>query len=187
MWRLMSLAWAVEHDTEEHSAVHVGLETAYQAHEVTFGLHAVARAPWRGRLGGFASGRMTTHHNYAEAYLGPYLDLGGGWQVGFGAGLETYAHNPWRLALVCDWERPRWQALAVVEYGGSGYWYHGLAAYQIHKMVAVGVFAQRFDGLGPMAQWRLGPMRVWAAGLYNPEHEERAKGSGFVAGLDLHL
>jgi hypothetical protein len=94
-------------------------------------------------------------------------------------GLET-AEMPLRLAGSAAWSDHTFEALAVVEYGGSGAWYLATANVWI-SWVGVGGYAQRFDGIGPWLGLRFEPIVFWAAPVYEPEEAT----AGVMAGVEF--
>lgn len=43
-------------------------------------------------------------------------------------------------------------SLTVLEYGGSGYWYLFINTFAVHKNVNVGLYVERFVGIGPRVE-----------------------------------
>lgn len=189
---LCSLAFASEWHEEPSEGsvpVHVGVEALATDHEVVVGLHGGFRWPVTERFGVLVAARITSHdRGYAESYLGPYVELGS-LVLGLGLGLEANSeHTYGRAALVTEWQLKRLHASAVVEAGGTGYWYHLFADYRLVKPLSVGVFAQRGDGLGPLIDVQVGHLKLWTAvPLYNYEHRKHESGLGAMAGIDLHF
>lgn len=105
--------------------------------------------------------------NYGEAYIGPTWSPTADLSLGIACGVEV-ADAPWRVAAFISARHTRLSLLGAVEYGGSGLWYKGLAAYNLGP-VGVGVLAQRFDGIGPRLSGNHRNFELWAAPLYDYE------------------
>lgn len=115
---------------------------------------------------------------YAETYIGPTWSPTVHFSLGIAGGMET-ADDPWRVMAYSMAGYMSLHLLGVVEYGGSGLWYKGVASYAIGP-VSIGAMAQRFDGLGPrlaVSRWNL---ELWAAPLYDIE----AKSPSVLVGLN---
>lgn len=104
---------------------------------------------------------------YAETYLGPTWHPAKGFSLGLAAGVET-AEKPWRVAATATASHDKLFGLGIVEYGGSGLWYKGLATYSVGP-VGLGVLAQRFAGVGPRVAVSHKGFELSAAPLYDFE------------------
>ncbi len=177
---LVNLALAGDHDAESPRSmpVHLGIDATVSAPEIeTEGMaHGQITFPVRKHIGLSFSGRATTAY-YGELYLGPAFRFE---QFTFtpSIGLET-ADMPLRGAASADWANERFHLLGIIEHGGSGTWYHALSNIWLDP-IGVGIFAQRFDGIGPWAALQSHHFQFWVAGLYDPEDERL----GGIAGLD---
>jgi hypothetical protein len=162
--------------------VHVGVDAIMSAPEVetAASLHGLVIIPLVDRVGLSLFARATTHEFYSEVYAGPAFSLGN-LVLTPSLGIES-SNMPVRAAASADWAPRYLHVLAIVEYGGSGLWYHSLANFWL-KPVGLGVFAQRYDGFGPWVDVRIQHFDVWTAGLYDYEDDRL----GVIAGLELHL
>lgn len=113
------------------------------------------------------SGTGIVAPGYAEMCFGPTWHPTKSFSLGVAAGVET-ADDPWRVAGTVMASHDKFWALGIVEYGGSGLWYKGLASYGVGP-VGLGVIAQRFAGVGPRIAGRYHGFELAAAPLYDFE------------------
>lgn len=116
------------------------------------------------------SGAAVVAPGYAEMYLGPTWSPSKTLSLGVAAGIET-AEDPWRVAGTVTVSHDKFWGIGIVEYGGSGLWYKGLATYRV-GLVSFGALAERFDGIGPRIGVSYKGFELSAAPLFDFEAKE---------------
>lgn len=86
-------------------------------------------------------------------------------QAAAGVGLEVHEGRSRRFGSYLLVDRPH-QIFAVAAYedGGSGKWHTAYALFPIRQFL-VGVMEEKFVGIGPRADIRVGPAKLWTATL----------------------
>lgn len=136
----------------------VEAESLVERGKLTPQLNVYVHGPLKSKLGW--SAWSLTSRPYSEAYAGltyapaKWVELSGS------LGLET-ANNPLRVAGSIWMGKGCWTILSIHEYGGSGFWYKSLGTYQTTKTTAMGLYGQRFVGVGPYAEKKFGKATLW--------------------------
>jgi len=90
--------------------------------------------------------------DYSQAYGGITYAPTSWIQFALGLGLEQY-RQPARVGSYVWMGKGKCSALAVFEYGGSGFWYKVEGNFQITKTLGLGVNLEHFRGGGPKVEY----------------------------------
>lgn len=142
--------------------------------------HVLVTCPLVSHVGFSVSGRATTREMYGEVYVGPQFRFGE-LELTPSIGVET-SDSPLRVAAAAAWQSEHLAAHGVIEHGGSGLWYQTLAK-AVFDPVGLGIFAQRYAGIGPWVGFERQHVGLWLAGLYEPEEQVM----DVTAGLEVSL
>lgn len=90
---------------------------------------------------------------WAQAYGGITYSPDSLWSFSIGVGFEQ-AKIPWRTAASVYFAQGKTSSFAVIEYGGSGYWYLFWLNHQVGNF-GFGIHAERFKGIGFNVQYSI--------------------------------
>ena len=93
--------------------------------------------------------------------------------VNVGAGVEVN-ENPYRFNISLLIMKNKFFFVQIYEYGGSGFWYHIVANYEVFERNYLGVVAKRYYGLGIDYEYKFKsfPIRLTLSPLYDFEDED---------------
>lgn len=164
-------------DDRPESFLKLGLETAVDlpSEKISERFKVLVDHPLSRHVGVTATALITPA--WSQVYAGPSFHFG---NLGFdfGVGMETDP-LPIRLAATVHWNPHRFDLLAMVEHGGSGPWYRGVAKFSFDP-VWVGVFAHEMDGVGPWLSLSTHGFEVWTVPIYIDPFDGS---KGVVAGM----
>lgn len=108
--------------------------------------------------------------DYAEGYIGVSQALVPWLEVELGVGIET-SENLWRMGSAVWLGAGKISNFTILETGASGFWYRNHTKFQVAKMVGLGMFAQKNDGLGPRVDVIIPKTKLalWGAYLFHPQ------------------
>lgn len=110
------------------------------------------------------------NENWGQAYGGMSIKATDWLTVNVGAGLEVN-DIPYRFNVTLKVIKNKFFFIQIYEYGGSGFWYHILANYEVFKRNYFGVVFKRYYGLGIDYEYQLknAPLRFTFSPLYDFE------------------
>ncbi len=110
--------------------------------------------------------------NWGQAYGGIIIKPIDWLSINIGAGLEVN-DNPYRFNLTLQVMKNKFYFVQIYEYGGSGFWYHILANYEVFERNYFGVVLKRYYGFGIDYEYQLKniPLRFILSPLYDFEDE----------------
>lgn len=145
------------------------------------------------------AGVFTTHDIRSGIVAWSYLGVSPGWgeilggpalsfasddsysEIGIGAGVEQPDFTL-RYGAYGFYSRGTLSAFLFLEYGkGTGSWYIFSTDIPITGGLSVGLFGQRYVGVGPMAKYTAGPAYISVAPVY--DHEVERWGTSVGAGV----
>lgn len=81
-------------------------------------------------------------------------------------------------------KKGRFSLMNSLEYGDkTGYWYTGFLMVDVSNQLECGLRGQRFEGIGPMVQFKVKPFIFWINGAYDFEF----KRYGALAGVNIKV
>jgi hypothetical protein len=105
---------------------------------------------------------------WSEAYVGLIYDPAEWIEFGLGGGIESN-NIPLRTGGFVWMGNDTYSLYACLEYGGSGYWYQVKAIANVDKTFGLGLFAQRYLGVGPRLEVNVPSAQLYLAPLYDFE------------------
>jgi len=110
--------------------------------------------------------------NWGQAYGGIIVKPLSWLSIKLGAGLEVNS-NPYRFNITMLVMKNRFYFIQIYEYGGSGFWYHIVANYEVCDRNYLGVIAKRYYGLGIDYEYKLKniPLKFGFSPLYDFEDD----------------
>jgi len=89
-----------------------------------------------------------------------------------GIGIE-HANMPVRMMSTVFIQKKFFSTFSVFELGGSGWWYSHKTMFQVHKDdLKIGLFAERFTGLGPRIEFFEKPLTFFIGPVYDFESKQ---------------
>lgn len=117
-----------------------------------------------GKVGMFTWGQISP--TYRQTYTGASYQFTSWLQAGVGGGIER-ADSIARLGSFLYVAKRKDSLFAIYENGGSGRWHLVVTNHQIGKsQFGIGLHNQEFVGTGPRAEVNFGPLKFWAAPLW---------------------
>ena len=112
------------------------------------------------------------NENWGQAYGGIIVKPLSWLSIKLGAGLEVNS-NPYRFNITMLVMKNRFYFIQIYEYGGSGFWYHIVANYEVCDRNYLGVIAKRYYGLGIDYEHKLKsiPLKFGISPLYDFEDD----------------
>lgn len=149
-----------------------------QSYEAALTAKSYTRHNLNGQWGVF--GYFLVQENWTEAYAGGFVAPLPWLEIGFGAGLEQFASNPYRVANIVWLGNRKVSMLNIVEYGGSGSWYQNILKYNVMDQLYLGLITQRFAGIGPYLEYSRSHVMFWGA----PVHDWETGQNGLLIEID---
>lgn len=110
------------------------------------------------------------NENWGQAYGGIKIKPLNWLSISLGAGLEVNS-NPYRFNITFLVIKNKFYFIQIYEYGGSGFWYHIVANYEVCDRNYLGILAKRYYGLGIDYEYKIKkiPLRFGVSPLYDFE------------------